>query len=412
MNILERYIHSLVEHNPRLRLPLVNAYQRAMSLIPTRIDKNPVTPNVYENCFFGFHDKTPFSVGDRYILCHRLSDEQARKNSPFGSIQVGIIDRESSSFASLGETVCWNFQQGSSAQWQGEELVAVYNDVDDEGNPVAKRITVTGERLPPVNGHISHISVTGKYAVGYNFLSLNSTDPHYGYPLVVGLSVAGQANGNPTLQLTRLEKDLEPVTLVDLEDVLRHPGNRIALNAGEHYFSHALISTDEQRIAFMHRCRQSSGKLLSRLYVTEINSHTLHGFPLEDVSHIGWDNASNIFAYARPSGDQWGYYELSGDGREFTASALSIVRSDGHPSAFEDWVITDTYPNRNRVQSLIFFNRKTEQVKIFYRARIPFKFRGGLRCDFHPRWSRNGEMICFDSAESGIRSLNIMPVNI
>ena len=41
----------------------------------------------------------------------------------------------------------------------------------------------------------------------------------------------------------------------------------------------------------------------------------------------------------------------------------------------------------------------------------PLPFRGEIRCDLHPRWSRDGRQVCFDSVHEGTRQIYVMDVS-
>jgi hypothetical protein len=408
MNSLEKKIHSFLEHKPLLRSWTVYLYQRMISLLPRRLDPPAILPKTFPNFFFGFHDKIPFSANDRYLLCHQLNSRQANQKQPRGPIVLSCIDLETDRVITLGQSLCWNYQQGSSLQWQGKKLIAIYNNLDSQGRPIASRTSLDGQPLEPIKGHICHIAANGELAVGYDFRALNVPDKDYGYPQTVK---SGHGGYPVCLQVTELDKTTNPRVIVRLEDILSHPDNELELASGSHYFSHALFSRDSRHIAFFHRCRLKYGKLITRLYVSRIDGSELRGFPMvEDISHISWDDKHHIFAFAKHRDKGWRYYEISHDASHITASPLMVKGDDGHPSIHNDQVITDTYPDKHRIQSLVLFCRKTLQSRYLYQARIPFRYRGGYRCDFHPRWNHRGDMVCFDSAESGTRSINLLPV--
>jgi len=48
---------------------------------------------------------------------------------------------------------------------------------------------------------------------------------------------------------------------------------------------------------------------------------------------------------------------------------------------------------------------KGEEVNVVARVFAPFKYDNDTRCDLHPRWSRDGKMVCFDSIFEGKRGL-------
>jgi len=70
-----------------------------------------------------------------------------------------------------------------------------------------------------------------------------------------------------------------------------------------------------------------------------------------------------------------------------------------------EWMITDTYPSANREQKLFLVDMKTEAVISLGRYWEPKEFRSWWRCDLHPRWSPDGDMIGFNSTHTGSRQV-------
>ena len=69
------------------------------------------------------------------------------------------------------------------------------------------------------------------------------------------------------------------------------------------------------------------------------------------------------------------------------------------------FMLNDTYPDKNRIQSLcVYDTQKDENIFLggFYSPEVPII---DIRCDLHPRWSRDGRKITFDSTHEGFRGV-------
>ena len=90
------------------------------------------------------------------------------------------------------------------------------------------------------------------------------------------------------------------------------------------------------------------------------------------------------------------FNDLNGDKKLF---ANGIINHDSHPSlSIEGYkLLYDCYPNRFKRQNLYIYNNdvnRLKKIKSFYN---PLGFKGENRCDLHPRWNYNSNMICCDS---------------
>ena len=71
-------------------------------------------------------------------------------------------------------------------------------------------------------------------------------------------------------------------------------------------------------------------------------------------------------------------------------------------------VVIDSYPNRARIADVKILrdnDPEGKDIKVIARVFAPFKYDNDTRCYLHPRWSRDGKKVCFDSIFEGHRGL-------
>ena len=76
-----------------------------------------------------------------------------------------------------------------------------------------------------------------------------------------------------------------------------------------------------------------------------------------------------------------------------------------------DWMPSDTYPNAESIQTLFLLQVSTGlriDIGAFYHDP---EQSGRVRCDRHPRWSRDGRQICIDSIHEGSRQMYVVDVS-
>ena len=181
----------------------------------------------------------------------------------------------------------------------------------------------------------------------------------------------------------------------------------------EHYINHATFAPDGSTIVFFHIWKLASGgKRKIRLYSIDTETGILES--LEDKrtpSHYCWRNKDTILATNVDANGTWHYslYQLGRPRADLTID----LKQDGHPMflpGHSDIFITDTYPDRKREQHLLICNLNNNSITRLTTLYSPYRFRGQVRCDLHPRWDRHGKRICLDTAESGSRQMYIINV--
>ena len=393
---------------PYLRIPLVAAYQRMFSVIPSNNYEKTELLVCLPGYFFGFHDKCPWSYDNSRLLAHRFDIEKSDSQLENDSIEVGYFENdEFDKYRVIGSTRAWNWQQGSSLQWVGRTGKIIYNDVE-QGKCVAKIYDPDESLHETMPYHIMAVSNNGRYALSCSFSRLGKGMPGYGY----SQQLVDNAND--------LLPDNEGLSIVDLEnhDIKRIISLKVIvqiaphnyMDGAYHFFTHCLFSPNNKRFIFFHRYLRKNGTLETRMFSSDLEGWNIWHFAGEKFSHIAWFNDTNVLAYCQPPGREIGFYYLEEFTNKVTSVANEYLTSDGHPQVTTDgkYILVDTYPDRFRNQHLLIYDIDNKHCELLLKYKIPFKYRLERRCDFHPRWNRDNTMICFDSAHKNVRSLCVM----
>jgi hypothetical protein len=258
------------------------------------------------------------------------------------------------------------------------------------------------------------ISRDGAQAVTLNFPRLHTERPGYGY---AGVPDPWEGVDEPEDDgIYRMDLETgEHRLIVPLAQVARLE-RRESFSGAVHRFNHLLFSPDDGRFIFLHRWRgKSQAGHLTRLLTarpdgSEINTVASHEF----VSHFDWRDEEHILAWARHQevGDRYFLYRDRSANHVVQTLGEGVLTRDGHCSYSPDgrWLLTDEYPGREPYRALILWDLQEERrvdVGSFY---SPPGLTGATRCDLHPRWSRDGTKVCFDSAHQGSRQVYVMDV--
>jgi Tol biopolymer transport system component len=87
---------------------------------------------------------------------------------------------------------------------------------------------------------------------------------------------------------------------------------------------------------------------------------------------------------------------------------------DGHPSfcpANNDMFVTDTYPGKDGMTSLILYDLKSDHMTIVDELKSIIKYdNSSERCDLHPRWSFDGKYLTIDTVDKGVRGIYLYDI--
>jgi len=372
-----------------------------------RFSSIELAPN-RKGTFFGYYDKTPFSLDDRLVL------GMNRSHADGESVKIGYFDlHEGNSFHAFGETTTWSWQLGARLQWvPGRESDTVcYNRlVDGEFGCVVQNIyTGMNEAEYPVP--IFDLSPDQRYAVGLNFARLHRMRKGYGYG---NLPDRTDGNASPNddgvvrldLQTGRSEVLLSLAFLASFRP-------RPSMQGAEHYVNHLAFSPGGVRFLLLHLWRRD-GKTYSRAVTCDIEGRRPYVIE-EDVnlSHYSWQSDTTLLIHTsrHPNGVSFNLYQDGSTGMRRIGEA--VLTESGHPSYSPDRkrLVVDTYPGLTRRQSLRLFTSEGELIEEIGRFFSPLRFTGAQKCDLHPRWDRSGSRICIDSSHHGYRAMYLIKLS-
>jgi hypothetical protein len=175
------------------------------------------------------------------------------------------------------------------------------------------------------------------------------------------------------------------------------------------------LSPDGRRIVFLHRYRVRN-RMQTRMLTCDPDGGNLYQInPGGYMSHFIWRDSGHLLAWASiPGRRQSGFFLFTDKTREAVPVGADLMKSDGHVTYLQDprWILCDTYAlGADRVQSLYLYDSRLNRRHELGRFPMPARYRGGLRCDLHPRASMDGRLIVFDSTHAGTgRQMHLMDV--
>ncbi len=419
MNKLERYFYDLVKKNPALKNNVRNLYQSFFDMVPKRncITEFPILNR--QGYFFGFHDHSPFSDNGEYLLAQKAPNKFFMPTTE-DKLTIGFFYGENhTEFEECATSSTWNWHMGCKLQWVGETNSFIFNDIKD-GKGISRLVNIESKANEIFDCQLSSISRDGNTLVGYDFFKLESFMPGYGYRHFKKDYFIDNKNMKIFLLDLRNNIKKEIFSVNDLK--LIKPEK--TMNDSLHYLSHALFSPCSKKFCFLHRWIIDPNDIRnrkSRLIICSNEGEILSILPSDGMfSHFCWRNDREIIGYCSTKKYNAAYhlFSLKKDGSLENVEKITNLLSDGHPStnAKGNIMITDSYPNALRLQSLYVYDFGLKTTKCIGKFLMPEKFQtkkveNHWCVDLHPRLNKNGTMVCFDNAYSGVRSLATIDIS-
>lgn len=407
---LEIWVHDHILKNDIIRHFIYGVYQRllyyASPQIITEGDIETITPDDGFEYLFGYYDKCPWSPSGQYLLATKVKSATKKADSTEPAEIVTINLRDKNTTKVIATTHCWNVQQGCMAQWIDNDSI-LYNDYRNSAYcSIIKNIKTNEERV--INMPIYTVSADKKTALTLDFNRLHRLRPGYGYANEKESTCDELCPDKTCIWFVNLETGaIKP--LLKYTDFANFE-EREEMKDAEHKVNHLMISPDGTRFMVLHRWFKNKVKY-TRLVTCNIDGTDMYNLSDDNfVSHCCWKNNVEILSYLNKHNGGKGYYLMKDRTKEYTRVWPELAM-DGHPTYSYDgqYVVTDTYPDRKRIQSI--YVMKGDLVKRVARVFSPFKYGGDVRCDLHPRWSADGSKLCFDGSFKGKRSVCVVNLN-
>lgn len=414
MSSFEQKINYHLNKYPVVKKVIKRCYQLIAYSISPKIksDGNIVklSPDDSLEYFFGYYDKSPWDITGRYLLCMRARDTWTNPD-PAEPAELIIIDTQNQNEIShVAYTHAWNVQQGCMAQWLGggDGKEVIFNNFNGGGYycSVVKNLKTQEMREIPLP--VYSVSADGKTALSLDFSRLHRLRKGYGYSLIGDKTADEKLPDAICIWRINIETG-------DYEGILKYSDfanfmPRPEMEGAEHKVNHIMISPNGKRFMVLHRWFNGQRKY-SRLITCNIDGSDMYLLSDDDmVSHCYWKNNEEIIAFEHKKETGNGYYLMKDKTQEYKHLWPSIL-NDGHPSynpIESNLVVFDTYPSRNRMQELKVAKDLDLEPKTLAKVYAPFRYDNETRCDLHPRWSRDGKKICFDSAFEGRKGLYLI----
>jgi hypothetical protein len=390
--------------------------------VPTRfITKGP------KHHWFGYYDKLEFDPTGRYVLSNEV-DFEGRSPNENDVIKVGMIDLEDGDkWIGLGESRAWGWQQGCMLQFlPNSDTDVIWND--RQGDQFVSHImnikTMEKRTLPFA---IYALSPDGIHAVTTDFERINNLRRGYGYAGIPDPNEEVIAPDNAGIYLCNLQTG-ERNLIISLAQMM----NMELPNTGDpkfddypdhmHWFNHLLFNTDGTRFIFLHRWKTPSnasvGGFGTLMYTSDLEGKDLRLIDYSGyTSHFIWRDPEHIMAWTKIAPAGGGFYLFKDqEGAEPELEGEGIMTVNGHNTYLNiqdnDWILNDTYPNKDRVQKVYLYHVPTKKripIGDFY---LDPQYKGEWRVDTHPRSSPDGTKVVIDcpNGEEG-RQLAIMDIS-
>lgn len=404
----ERFIASFLSTTPGLKKFIKTAYiclnamiyarEKGYKILDNRINGiDYVIGHNNQESFFGYYDKTPECSNN--VLSHISTSSTAKNPTIKSPIKIAISNIINGKTEIIGDTTSYAWQQGARAQWIDDDTI-IYN-IANENSYQAVAYSLSQAKIVNTFDKPVQDSYGKEFFLSLNYTRLMSVASDYGYrnfPYNKEKQIKENEDGIWYVDYNSGKSKL----LHSIEDV-KKCNSQECFSQCYHTINHIMISPDGKGFIFIHRYYLGKRRFDRLVYS---NFDELKVLADENmVSHMCWLNKKEVFGYLRIGGKN-GYYSINiEDGEKHICEEMTNTNlGDGHPSVYKNWIVFDCYPDKSRMQQLLLFNKESKEIIPLLKLYQSVKYMYDTRCDLHPRFSKDGKHIYFDTVFSGKRT--------
>jgi hypothetical protein len=384
LNRIETFFSEKLRRFEIIRSAVKYLYQKIWTIFSkSKLEFSGVSIWVLKDCFGGFHNVKVFNGED--VVC------ALRHHKPRSEIEIGaelevIVSRPPySDQITVGSTAAFNWQQGCRLQFYSENNI-IFNVIED-GFVKAKTVCINTFEHSYLDYSIYAVGPLGSNLLATcSFLNIETNMTGYGYRGEYRERVG-------TNQISIFNSQSEIFNHIYLTLDLRE------------FITHLEFSRDGHYISFFRRSKISRNNYYTKLCVYQIDGTLLVDIKqFEYITHYAWTDEGIMFFAKERKKEKGGYYFYHI--RNGMVSMVSNIFPDGHPTYSNGRLLTDTYPDRRRIQKLKAINNlegMSGDCCSIVEATIPPVYIGNNRVDFHPRLNLKGNLFSIDVArEHGV----------
>ncbi len=246
--------------------------------------------NYHYSC--GYHDLSPFSPNEKYLIFCSIKTENYKqsivfsRNSVFVNIILFEINTKKKTF--LYKTKCYTTEQGVRINWIDNKRITI-NSLDENNNPefvIFNIETLKVEKI--IKNYFCHqiAGLDKEYCISFDYSSIQKMWPSYGFYHKL---TEFQPQNSLNIFNWKEDKLLHRFNLFDLKSYKKYKNGFIV---------HPSISENGKKIIFMHRIPINE-ILYSWLYYVDLESLKIKLITEEKVSHFAWISNDSFLVYQR-----------------------------------------------------------------------------------------------------------------